>query len=153
MRTLHTLTILLLAATASAACGADDLAAPENGTSGSGPQTPPTLAIVVAPSFATIDSAKSVRLTATLRLPTGTTTLNDVAWQTADSSIATVAADGTVHALRAGQVQIVATWNGRRGSSLVTVRNPVAKKPAPRCLQLRKTAGIKRTIPVNKPCS
>jgi hypothetical protein len=94
--------------------------------------------LTVAPSTAMVDGGKALRLTASLRLPDGSTaTAADVTWQSADGTIATVGPDGIVQGLRSGRVQIVATWHDSRGSSLVTVVDPGTKGEKPgRCLQL-----------------
>jgi uncharacterized protein YjdB len=152
MQTLHTLTIILVAAAAAAACKADDLAAPDNIAGSPREPASPSPGIVVTPRFVTLDLAKSVRLAATLRYPHGMTTLNEVAWRTADRTIATVTADGTVHALRAGRVQIAATWRGSRGSAFVTVRDPVIKKRLPRCIEIRKITAMKGSDPASAGC-
>ncbi|MEP6689301.1 MAG: Ig-like domain-containing protein, partial [Gemmatimonadales bacterium] len=134
MRTLHSLTLVALVAAATLGCQSNAMA--PSGTTGGG--STDELTLTVAPSVATIDGGKVMKLTATLRHPDGSiSAAADASWQSADGQIATVAADGTVQGLRAGRVQIVATWHDSRGSSVVTVREPVIKKGPPRCIEPR----------------
>jgi uncharacterized protein YjdB len=128
MRTLSSLTLALVATAAVVGCQSDATAPPTD-------QTPP-LALSVAPSVALINGGKFLRLVATVRHADGSTaTPTDVTWSSANGAIASVASDGLVQGLSAGKVQIVATWHDSRGSSLVTVVEPVAKKPPPKCLE------------------
>ena len=108
--------------------------------------------LTVVPSIATVDGGKLLRLTARLHLPDGSqSTAPNVTWRSADVTIATVGPDGTVQGLRAGRVQIVATWHDIRGSSLVTVVVPPAKgKNASPCLE-RLEAGTGSGIPPTDP--
>jgi uncharacterized protein YjdB len=111
-------------------------------------------ALTVVPSFATVDGGKLLRLTASIHLPDGSiTTASDVTWHSADGTIASVGADGLVQGLRAGRVQIVATWHDSRGSSLVTVVDPTVKhkNPLP-CLEPIKAA-TGSGIPTNAGCA
>jgi hypothetical protein len=98
-------------------------------------------ALTVAPSIATVDGGKFLRLTASLHLPDGSkATAPDVSWRSADGSIATVGPDGIVQGVRSGRVQIVATWHDSRGSSLITVLDPAAKGKKPgHCIQRLET--------------
>jgi uncharacterized protein YjdB len=106
----------------------------------------------VIPSYATLNGGAFLRLTAAVRNADGSkSTPADVRWLSADGTIASVAADGTVQGLREGKVQIVATWHDSRGSSLVTVISPVAKKP-PTCLDAS-VAGTGSAIPGGDKCS
>ena len=90
---------------------------------------PPGPALTVAPSYAAVGGGQIIRLTATVAQPNGSrTAAENVRWSSADASIATVAQDGTVHALKPGRVQIVAEWQASRGSSLIVVTDPVSKK-------------------------
>ncbi len=148
MRTLHSLTLVALVAAATLGCQSDATAPSlPSGTSGNG--LTDGLTLTVAPSVATIEGGKVMKLTATLHHPDGSTSAAaDVSWQSADGRIAAVATDGTVQGLRAGRVQIVATWHDSRGASLVTVREPVTKKDPPRCIGPRtgaEGAGIPKT--------
>jgi Big-like domain-containing protein len=110
--------------------------------------------LTVVPSIATVDGGKFLKLTASLHLADGSrATASDVTWLSADGTIASVGTDGVVHGLKAGQVQIVATWHDSRGSSLVTVIDPAIKgeKP-PRCLEPIK-AGTGSGIPTQGGCA
>jgi uncharacterized protein YjdB len=110
--------------------------------------------LTVVPSIATVDGGKFLKLTASLHLQDGSkATAPDVTWQSADGTIATVGSDGIVQGLRAGRVQIVATWHDSRGSSLVTVVDPAIKdKNLPHCLEPLK-AGTGSGIPTNAGCA
>ena len=91
--------------------------------------------LTVAPSLATlVNGGQALRLAASLSLPNGSRlTPDNVKWSSADAAIASVDPDGTVRGLRAGRVQIIATWQESRGSSLIVVIDQVAKK-RPNCL-------------------
>jgi hypothetical protein len=106
-----------------------------------------TGALVVAPSAATISPGGTVRLVAAA---VGQTDGNrwtpaDIVWQSTDPTIATVGLDGMVQGLKAGEVKIVASWQGATSSARVTVlASPVTQVPA--CLEnlAEKTAGVPR---------
>ena len=110
--------------------------------------------LTVVPSIATVDGGRFLRLTASLHFPDGSkATAPDVTWQSADGTIASVGPDGLVYGLKAGRVQIVATWHDSRGSSLVTVVDPTVKsgKP-PHCIQPLE-AGTESGIPPGGGCA
>jgi len=146
MRTSSLLSLVVVAAAATLGCQSD--------------ATAPLIVeadpvgLTVVPSIATIDGGKLLRLTASLHLPDGSTaTAPDVTWRSADGSIASVGSDGIVQGLRAGRVQIVATWHDSRGSSLVTVIDPAAKGTKPgHCLQ-RLEAAAGSSIPTDGGCA
>lgn len=102
-----------------------------------GPELPPpddlgVLVLTVAPSFATIDGDRFVKLTAILSGPaTHRVPLSEVAWSSSDTNVATVRAGGLVEARKNGRVQIAATWQTAHGSATVAVLNQVGMKPAP----------------------
>jgi hypothetical protein len=131
MRTLPLLTLVLVTAAAGVGC-----------QSGASLEPPPDAAptLTVQPSVTSLDGGKSLRLIAKVHQADGSiTSPADVSWSSADGTIASVDGDGIVHGLRSGRVQIVATWHDGRGSSLVTVLEPVTKKPdgknpGPQCL-------------------
>jgi len=139
--------LLFLAVAAAVSVVGCDSTAPEDQ-----PPPPPPSPLTVAPSVATLNGGQVIRLVASLHLANGSTaTPDNIAWSSADVSIATVDHTGAVHALRSGRVQIIASWHDSRGSSLILVANPVAKKPQ-QCLdQLR--AGTESSIPTNGPCA
>jgi uncharacterized protein YjdB len=107
-------------------------------------------ALTVQPSIATLNGGQAIRLVASLHLANGSRmTPDNVTWSSADASIATVDPSGSVHALRAGRVQIVATWHTSRGSSLILVADQVTKKQPGGCLALK---AAESSIPTNRPC-
>jgi alpha-amylase len=109
--------------------------------------------LTVAPSLATlVNGGQALRLAASLSLPNGSRlTPDNVKWSSADTDIASVDPDGTVRGLRAGRVQIVATWQGSRGSSLIVVIDQVAKK-RPDCSAHLEEGGASG-IPVDEGCT
>jgi hypothetical protein len=133
MRALLPLEVIVSAATLLVACD-----------STTGPEPPPpsddpgVSVLTVAPSYATIDGDRFVKLTAILSgSRTRGATLSEVAWSSSDTNVATVRAGGLVEGRKAGRVQIAATWKTAHGSATVVVLNQVGKKPAPdspRCL-------------------
>jgi Bacterial Ig-like domain (group 2) len=134
MRALLPLQVIVSAASLLVACN-----------STTGPELPPPSddpgisVLTVAPSFATIDGERFVKLTAIL---SGSATrgvpLSEVAWSSSDTNVATVRSGGLVEARKDGRVQIAATWKSAHGSATVVVLNQVGKKPhpadPPRCL-------------------
>jgi Bacterial Ig-like domain (group 2) len=88
--------------------------------------------LTVAPSYARLNDGQAIRLVASLQLPNGSrSSPEDVKWSSADKAVATIDPDGTVRALRAGRVQIIAEWHASRGSSLIIVAEQVSKKGDP----------------------
>lgn len=138
MRAVLPLEVIVSAAILSAACN-----------STTGPELPPPSddpgisVLTVAPSHATVDGGRFVKLTAILSgNPAAGAHPSEVAWFSSDTNVATVRADGLVEGRKAGRVQIAATWKSAHGSATVVVLNQVSKKPgspdSPRCL----TSGI-----------
>jgi Bacterial Ig-like domain (group 2) len=142
MRNVRLLALAVAAAVSAFGCGSE---IPD--TTGN---TDPPSPLTVAPTVATLKGGEALRLVASLHLANGSTSSPDqVRWTSADATIASVDPDGTVRALRAGRVQIVATWQESRGSSVIVVADQVAKKPPESgCLALR---AAESSIP-NKPC-
>jgi uncharacterized protein YjdB len=134
MRTSSLLSLIAVTAAASLGCQSD--------ATGIVTADPP-VGLTVVPGTATVDGGRPLRLTARLRLPDGSTaTTTEATWSSSDGTIATVGVDGVVEGVRAGQVQIVATWHDSRGSSLVTVVGRTSKdKEPPRCIEQIK-AGV-----------
>jgi hypothetical protein len=109
-----------------------------NSPTGPGSVEPPTdlQVLTVAPSFATINGGRFIKLTAMVGSGARATSPPDVTWLSADTNVATVRPGGIVEARKAGRVQIVATWHQARGSAVVIVLNQVTKKPpTPACLK------------------
>jgi len=132
MRNVRLLSLAVAAAVSAFGCGSDT-----PGVTGPEQSSP----LTVAPTLATLQGGQALRLVASLHLANGSTSSPDqVRWTSADATIASVDPDGTVRGLRAGRVQIVATWNDSRGSSLIVVADQVAKKhPGSGCLALKAT--------------
>ena len=141
MRNVRLLSLAAAAAVSAFGCGSDTghLTDPD--------QSSP---LTVAPTLATIQGGQALRLIASLHLANGSTSSPDqVRWTSADATIASVDPDGTVRGVRAGRVQIVATWQESRGSSVIVVADQVAKKPPESgCLALK---AAESSIP-SKPC-
>jgi len=117
-----------------------------------GPELPPphdlgVLVLTVAPSYATIDGDRFVKLTAIL---SGSATrgvpLSEVAWSSSDTDVATVCAGGLVEGRKDGRVQIAATWQTAHGSATVVVLNQVGMKPAPDSPKLLKRQADARQL-------
>lgn len=146
MRTLPLLTLVLATAAAGMGCQSG---APL------GPPADPSPTLTVLPSITSIDGGKTLRLTAKVRQADGSITSPvDVTWRSEDGDIASVDASGMVLGLRAGRVQIVATWRDNQGSSVVTVLEPVGQKPkgkAPQCSE-KGIAGAGSEIPESGTC-
>jgi hypothetical protein len=121
MRSVRLLSLVVLAAASVVGCvsgGTNPLEPP-----------PPSSPLTVVPRSATLGGGQTIRLTATMALANGSrTTPENVRWSSADVGIATVSADGTVHALQAGRVLIIAEYKASRGSSLIQVAEQVGKK-------------------------
>lgn len=66
-------------------------------------------------------------LTATVRDPSGLVLDREPTWATSNPTIATVAADGSIQALRQGLAVITATYEGVTGSAVVLVQAHVAR--------------------------
>lgn len=77
--------------------------------------------VVVDPASATLDVAQTQQLTATITDPDGQVVGDPVSWATLNPSIATVDGNGLVTAASGGTVDIVATYNGVAGKSVITV--------------------------------
>jgi Bacterial Ig-like domain (group 2) len=124
MRAQYPFTALLSAAALLAAC--------ETNTS---PDLPPDelgpTVLNVAPSFATIEGERFVRLAAKLSGSAAGTPQELVTWISSDTNIATVTRGGLVEGRKAGRVLITASWESAQGSATVVVVDRVSKKPEP----------------------
>jgi len=148
MRTLPLLTLVLATVAAGMGCQAGaSLEVPDD----------PGSTLTVLPSITSVDGGKTLRLTAKVRQQDGSiASPADIAWRSENGTIASVDGDGTVRGLRAGQVQIVATWQDTHGFSLVTVLEPAAQKPegkqpGPQCTE-NSVAGAGAAIPKDGTC-
>jgi Bacterial Ig-like domain (group 2) len=86
-------------------------------------QAPTVAAVVVTSSIGPlIATGKTAQLSAAATDPAGAAVTGlTVAWQTSDSTVATVNAAGTVAALAAGQTTITASAGGKSGTIALTV--------------------------------
>lgn len=112
--------------------GSTVVAASSNGLTGSAQLNvipPPVVSVEVLPSTATVIKTKTIQLGAVVKDDDGNNLLGRaITWTSTDPSIATVNASGLVTAVNLGVVTIIATCEGKSGSSEVTViRPPVAR--------------------------
>ena len=113
MRAQYPLTALLSAAALLAAC--------ETNTSPDLPSGDPEPTILnVAPSFATIEGERLIRLTANLSGAAVGAPQELVAWTSSDTNVATVSSGGLVQGRKAGRVLITASWESASGSATRT---------------------------------
>jgi Bacterial Ig-like domain (group 2) len=139
MRARYPFNALLSAAALLAAC-----------ESTTGPELPPsdagmTQVLNVAPSFATIEGQRVIKLTALLAGSAGGAPQDQVTWVSSDTNVATVASGGLVQGRKAGRVLITASYASARGSATIVVLNQVAKKPSspPPCLASESEAELR----------
>jgi uncharacterized protein YjdB len=78
--------------------------------------------VEISPASATVAPGGTVQLSAVVVAATGDTVTAQVSWATLSPAVATVSQTGLVTGVAAGTVQIVATYGGVGGSSLVTVQ-------------------------------
>ena len=127
MRAQHPFTALLSTVALLGAC-----------ESNTGPQLPPDEplgVLTVAPSFATIEGRRVIKLTARLSGSAAEAPQDQAVWASSDTNVATVARGGLVEGRKAGRVLITASWESARGSATIVVLDQVAKKPlSPPCL-------------------
>jgi hypothetical protein len=96
------------------------------GASPAGPSGPSggAFTVVVSPSSVTLDSGRTLRLTADVRRADGSAAAaTPVAWSSSAEAVATVGADGTVTAVAGGTATIAASAGGATSSASVTVRD------------------------------
>ena len=124
MRAQYPLTALLSAAALLAAC--------ETNTSPDLPPDEPGPTVLnVAPSFATIEGERVIKLRALLAGSAAGAPRELVTWISSDTNVATVASGGLVQGRKAGRVLITASWESAQGSATVVVVDRVSKKPGP----------------------
>jgi len=146
MHVLHSLALALAASATGLACGSTGPAGLVQD------EALDPAALTILPSVTTVGGGRSIRLSAKLQNADGSTTAPaGVAWQTTDAAVASVDGTGLVHGLRAGRVEILASWGESRGSSLVTVIEEGKPKPAPECFEAS-TIEAAATIPNNDSC-
>ena len=80
-----------------------------------------SVSVVVNPASATVALGQTLQLTVTIVAANGDVLAGPAEWATLNPAIATVDQSGNVMPVQPGQVQIVATFAGVGGSSLVTV--------------------------------
>ena len=104
-----------------AACGGGD------GTTG--PQTVPVATVVVVVAQPQVQVGQTVQATAATRDANGNTlTGRTISWSTSSSETATVDANGVVTGVAPGNVQVIATSEGKTGQvSLTVVPDPVTQ--------------------------
>lgn len=81
--------------------------------------------VVVTPASATLEAGLTQQLTATITAPDGSSVAESPTWATLNPSIASVNGSGLVSAVGPGTVDIVATYAGVAGKSIVTVTGGV----------------------------
>jgi Bacterial Ig-like domain (group 2) len=128
MRAQYPFTALLSAAALLAACETNT--GPDDRTDETGPTV-----LNVAPSFATIEGQRVIKLTAILSGSAAEAPQELITWSSSDTNVATVAHGGLVQGRKAGQALITASWKSALGSATVVVQNPIIMKPvSPPCL-------------------
>jgi len=85
--------------------------------------TPPAVAsIEITPTFISLAVGETSRLSAAPRADDGEILDGrEIAWSSADPSLATIGADGEIHPVAVGRLQISATCEGKTASSEITV--------------------------------
>jgi hypothetical protein len=127
MRAQFPFNALLSAAALLAAC--ESSTSPEPSPDESEPRV-----LNVAPTFATIEGRRFIKLTAILSGSAAEAPQQLVTWTSSDTNVATVAQGGLVEGRKAGRVLISASLRSALGSATVVVLNPIAMKPGPPCL-------------------
>jgi hypothetical protein len=137
MRAQYPFTALLSAAAFLAAC--------ETNTSPDLPPDEPEPTVLnVAPSFATIEGERVIKLTAIMSGSAAEAPQELVSWSSSDTSVATVSRGGLVRGRKAGRTLITASLKSARGSATVLVQNPMIMKPvSPPCLANGPTATMR----------
>jgi Big-like domain-containing protein len=96
----------------------------DSGGRGGGPYV-----ITLTPISATIDRGKTLQIKATvIDIEGNAVNSASLAWTSSDQRVASVASGGMVQGAAEGATQIVASWQGANGTSLVTVVKPTTTK-------------------------
>lgn len=86
---------------------------------------PPVATVTLTPASATVETGKTVRLTATLRDASGTPlTGRQVTWTSLNPAVATVSNDGLVTGVAVGTAGVYALSEGKSDTSTITVIEP-----------------------------
>jgi uncharacterized protein YjdB len=89
------------------------------------PPPVPVASVTVSPAQASVDTGKTVQLTATLRDANGNAlTGRVITWASGTPAAATVSGSGLVRGVTAGSATITATSEGQSGTSAITVTVP-----------------------------
>ncbi len=135
MRPLQFLTLLLAPVAIVTGC--------QTGAESPGEPDDPPVPMSVVPSSITIDGGNVLTLTAKIRNADGAYEMpEDIAWCSSNGDVATVDAGGRVLGLKPGKAQIVATWHGSRGSSIITVIDSDARKIEPPPIAFEKKRNV-----------
>lgn len=126
------------------------------GGGGDGGTNPPPVPVVtsvdVTPATGSVVVGDTLRVSALVKDQNGQAMQRTIVWSSTATTVATVAATGTVTAVAAGQASIVATVEGRTGSMTVTVSPPplvvttVEVSPATRVLAIGDTTRFAATV-------
>ena len=109
------------------------------------------LSVNVAPATLALPLGSNSQLLATANMSDGSqqTLSSSVTWQTSQSTVATVGAQGLVTAVGQGAAQVSATYQGLTGSSAITVGPPalvsIAVTPSPSSLPIGETEQLTAT--------
>ncbi|MGG2201927.1 Ig-like domain-containing protein [Paenibacillus validus] len=87
--------------------------------------------ITVTPASATIQRGQTQQYQAVASFSNGTTQdiTNVSAWSTSDPTTATIDANGLANGLKAGSINVSATWSGLTGTATLAVNNPPVVTP------------------------
>jgi uncharacterized protein YjdB len=96
------------------------------------PPPAPVASVTVTPASASIETSKTVQLTATLRDASGATlTGRSITWTSLSPSVATVSGSGLVTGVAPGSANVFALSEGKSDTSAITVVAPPPPPPPP----------------------
>ena len=96
------------------------------------PPPVPVASVTASPAQASVDTGKTVQLTATPRDANGNAlTGRVITWASGNAGAATVSGSGLVRGVTAGSATITATSEGQSGTSAITVVAPPPPPPVP----------------------